>query len=180
MGLKRAWVVAGVVGIGLTSGYLARQAFVPPPKPSLFERTERLLHQPAPDFTLTLPATKQPFSLSSLRGRVVVVNFWESSCPYCRHDLAQLGRVRRQFQARGLEVVGVLLDESDARVVRALVTGLGIPYPIAIGTEAVAKRYGGIPVAPMTFLVDRHGTIARIITGSLPEAGLASAIRPLL
>ena len=113
----------------------------------------------APDFQLA-DATGASFRLSDYRGKVVVLSFWASWCDPCRAEIPRLIELQRTRANEGLAVVAISLDEDGWKAVRPLLTSEKINYRVAIGDDALAKKYGGVDALPETFVIDREGRIA--------------------
>jgi peroxiredoxin len=129
---------------------------------------------PAPDFTLTT-VTGETFTLSALRGRPVVLNFWATWCPPCRAELPELqaasGRLAGQVQ-----IVGVDQGESASQV-QAFADGLGLNFTMPLDTATTVSRLYGVRSLPTTFFIDRSGVIRQIQIGPMTEATLAQLLR---
>jgi thiol-disulfide isomerase/thioredoxin len=112
----------------------------------------------APDLVGT-DSQGQAVHLSSLRGRVVVVNFWATWCGPCRAEVPLLNGLQARFAAEGLAVVGVALDAGGWNAIRDFAAGTPIDYGVSLGNDDVSDAYGGIAALPMTFIIDRTGLI---------------------
>jgi len=121
-------------------------------------------------------------SLSDYRGRVVVLNFWATWCGACREEMPTLISVGHQYEARGVEVIAVSLDDPGSeRKVAAFVDELGIDFPVWVGgSTADLRRFGLEPALPGTVFIDRHGRIADRIVGTAGHAKLAAKLDALL
>jgi peroxiredoxin len=140
--------------------------------------------RPAPTFALK-DLQGRTASLSSYRGRIVLLNFWYSTCFPCRKETPDLIALRAVYKDRGLEILGINLDsilipQSGGAELQIFLKSFPVPYPILIADQRVFDAYGGIPVQPISFLVDRAGTIAKVFWGAFPGAAYDRAIRPLL
>ena len=102
--------------------------------------------------------------LASLRGRVVVLNFWATWCPPCISEMPSLDRLHRALGPKGLVVLGVAVDEDEATL-RDFVKRLGVGFPILRDPDAHVAREYRTTGYPETFLVDRTGKIARVFVG---------------
>jgi thiol-disulfide isomerase/thioredoxin len=117
----------------------------------------------APDFTVkTLDG--EEITLSKLRGKVVLVDFWATWCGPCRESIPHLIHLRNTYQAKGFEVIGLSLDKEDVETVRKFVKSLDVPYPIAMGSEEISKSFR-VSALPTAFLVDREGKIQQKLLG---------------
>lgn len=127
-------------------------------------------------------------SLSAMRGRVVVVNFWASWCAPCRRELPRLDALHRELSAQGASVVAVSIDQNPANAGRFARSGR-LTMPVACdGPEGLARELE-LRHVPATVVLDRDGriawstgrsddaelaklaTVVRRLTGSAPVAG---------
>lgn len=132
----------------------------------------------APDFTLSLFDGGQ-LTLSELRGRVVVVNFWASWCIPCRDEAPILEQTWRRYRDRGVIFIGVDYLDTDKEA-RAFLQEFEVTYPngVDLGTQ-IAKDYR-IKGVPETFFIARDGRVAHLVIGPLTETQLVSTIETLL
>lgn len=134
----------------------------------------------APDFTLE-SSGGGAVTLSELRGRVVLINFWASWCGPCRQEMPLLDQLFRQHEPLGFTVLGVNVDE-DPRRARSVLSKIPVSFPIVFdGANAVSKLYG-VVVMPTTVIVDRRGTIRHLHKGYMPgyEDTYRQQVRSLL
>jgi thiol-disulfide isomerase/thioredoxin len=120
-----------------------------------------------------------PLTLASLRGRVVVLNFWAAWCGPCRAESAVLATVSAATAQQGISFVGV--DEKDSRSAATTFThARGISYPSAFDPNGtLAASWPGASGLPYTFVVDRHGKIATSVIGGVTEEELRAAVRAI-
>lgn len=131
----------------------------------------------APAFTLPdIHGTS--VSLSSLRGKTVILNFWATWCPPCRREIPDFISLQSQYGSKGLQIVGVALDEPDA--VKAFAVQYGMNYLVLLGTDDIARRYGGITGIPTTFIIDKSGKIVNQFEGFRPKDVFEKEIQKLL
>ena len=123
-------------------------------------------HKRAPlDFTLKDVMTGKPVRLSSLRGKVVVVNFWSLACPACRAELPTLQKLWHKLKGMDVEVLAVHIG-GDAAKVRAFMQKNDIKVPVLHDEgENVAKAWG-VAHMPVTYVLDTEGKLAFIAYGA--------------
>jgi len=134
----------------------------------------------APPFSLPDYLGRERIRLSSYQGKVVLLNFYEASCQHCRREIPDLSTLYRRLKPQGFEIIGISLHTEDRKIVARLAQQYRIPYALALGNEALVKRYGGIEGTPTSFLIDRQGRIVRVFPGSIDRVTLLKAIEPLL
>jgi peroxiredoxin len=100
------------------------------------------------------------FPTSRLRGQVVLVNFWATSCVSCVAEMPKLVEAQRRFGDRGYTTVAVAMSYDHPNQVAAFTQKHALPFKVALDTSGeVAKRFGNVNVTPTTFLIDRRGRI---------------------
>ena len=134
---------------------------------------------PAPDFTLRDLEGKD-LTLSSLRGRVVLLEFWATWCPPCRESLPAMEKLYRKYRKEGMEVVAIAVRD-DADEVRKLVAADGLSFRVFLDDEAVSRIYG-ISGIPALFMLDRKGVIRHQLEGYRPavDEEIAARVEKLL
>jgi cytochrome c biogenesis protein CcmG, thiol:disulfide interchange protein DsbE len=130
----------------------------------------------APDFTLERLDRDGDLTLSSLRGKAVVLNAWASWCGPCKEEAPILEQIWRKDRARGLVVVG--LDAKDFRKdARRFVRRFDLTFPIVYdGPGDVARRYG-VTGFPETFVLDRSGKVVDAFAGAVDSDEDQSRLR---
>jgi peroxiredoxin len=118
----------------------------------------------APDFTLESLDGKS-LRLSDLRGKAVLLNFWATWCEPCKIEMPWFVELQNEYGSRGLQVVGVAMDDSSEEEITKFAKEMGVNYPILIGKEAVGEAYGGVPALPESFFISRDGRIVDKIMG---------------
>ncbi len=116
--------------------------------------------KPAPDFTLPR-ADGTPLSLSSLRGKCVLLDFWASWCKPCRRENPRMAALYRKYRDKGFTILGVSLDE-DPAAWAAAVKADGLIWPQLSdgkGFDTEAARSYGVVAIPHTVLIDTAGVI---------------------
>ena len=134
-------------------------------------------------FALALPdaqgATQQ---LEQWRGKVLVVNFWATWCEPCREEMPEFVRVQHELGPKGLQFVGIAVDQADK--VSAFTKELGLNYPALVGgydAMELSRTLGNRLVAlPFTIIIDRQGQVAHTQLGPLKRDQLLSIVSNLL
>jgi len=134
-------------------------------------------------FGVTLPdTTGQQQSIGQWKGKVLVVNFWATWCVPCRDEMPEFVKAQREFGARGVQFVGIAVD--DLNKVKDFSAELGLNYPALIGgygaielSKSLGNRIGALPY---TLFIDRAGRISRAHLGPLKPADLNGIIGELL
>ena len=166
-------LLGGLVGVGL--GLVVPTVSPPAERETALPDSEALRNRPAPDFTL--PGMTQDIRLADYQGKVVLLNFFETGCPHCHHEIPELVKLHQAMRDQGVEVIGVALDPIGAKELSGLAKELAVTYPLAFGDEGIAKQYGGIPGVPTSFVIDRNGRIAEVFPGMVGYPELEKAIR---
>lgn len=118
----------------------------------------------APAFKLMNLGTQQELASDSLKGDVVVLNFWSTSCTVCAKEIDELKKIQSDGQAK---VVGIAIDE-DADQVDKVVKARGINYTVLHGNEEVFTKYDGFSI-PYTLVLDAKLNIRKKIYGRMDK-----------
>ena len=132
---------------------------------------------------LSLPdAAGKEQSIGQWRGKVVVVNFWATWCEPCREEMPEFMRAQTEFGARGLQFVGIAVDQADK--VDTFAKELGLNYPTLIGgygAVELSKTLGNrLAALPFTIIIDRQGRVVHTQLGPLKSDQLRSIVAKLL
>jgi len=128
-------------------------------------------------------------TLAQYKGKVVLVNFWATWCDPCYIEIPWLIEMQQKYEAKGFTVLGISMDEEGKAAVdpflakeRFNVNGQKLPmnYPIVIGNDEVADKFGGLLGYPTSFLISRDGKIVKRVQGLISYEELTKAIESQL
>jgi cytochrome c biogenesis protein CcmG/thiol:disulfide interchange protein DsbE len=172
--VAQALAVAGVAALlGLLVWKVARQESGVAPRVAEGEVVA------APDFTLSKLEGTGELSLRSLRGKVVVLNFWQSTCAPCEAEAPAFQRVWERYRDEGVVFVGVDFWDLDSDA-RRFLRRHGITYPQVYDGPGNTLEPYGVVGAPETFFIDRDGTIVAHSRGEISEDELVAQIEEVL
>jgi peroxiredoxin len=132
----------------------------------------------APDFSL-IDAEGKTVTLSALKGKVVLLDFWATWCGGCKLEIPWYMEFDRKYREKGLAVIGVSMDDEGMKIVKPFLAQRHIDYPVVIGDEAMGKRFG-LDQMPLTLLIDKQGRIAISHSGVVDRDDFESHLRELL
>jgi thiol-disulfide isomerase/thioredoxin len=121
-------------------------------------------------------------SIDQWRGRVLVVNFWATWCAPCRDEIPIFIKLQQKHQARGLQFIGVAIDQREK--VERFARDFAMNYPVLLGgidMMELSRRAGNrLGALPFTIIMDRTGAIVSVQVGVLKEAKLEAMLQTLL
>ena len=140
------------------------------------------------DFTLK-DLEDNDVSLSQFKGKVVLVNFWATWCGPCKIEIPWLVELQDKYAARGFTVLGVAMDEEGKSAVAPFVrkerfkvdgTAQSMNYPIVLGNDATADKFGGLIGFPTSVLVSKEGRVVKRVDGLVSYDEIDKAIQSQL
>jgi peroxiredoxin len=134
---------------------------------------------PAPDFSVK-DLKGNPISLSSYKGKVLVLNFWATWCPPCREEIPDFIEVYKSLNGQGLEILGLSVDRVPPGKLLEWIAKAGINYPIVMATDEIVEAYQPGKFIPSTIIVDRHGRIRYRNSGLMDKETLIGLFKEYL
>jgi peroxiredoxin len=135
--------------------------------------------KPAPDFTLK-DSEGHDVKLSDFRGKVVLLNFWATWCGPCKIEMPWFVDFQRKYKDQGFSVVAVSLDEEGWDVVKPFANDLKLNFPVLLGNDEIAERFGGIQALPTTMIIDQEGRVYSSHMGLASMSDYEDEIKNLL
>ncbi len=175
--LLKALLIAAVAAIALSAGYFVHRV-----------SETRSVKVPGQQSSIAVTSAQLPDlhgkqrRVSDWQGKVVVVNFWATWCAPCREEIPVLVRTQTKLGSKGLQIVGIALDELER--VKPFSMEMGINYPILLagidGLELARAAGNEIGALPFTVFIDRSGRIVKAELGGVNEEKLEKLLMPLL
>lgn len=185
--MKRILLVVTTVLALVAATYLADRATRVKPKGTV-KADGPVVAAVAPDFTLQ-DLDGKDVSLSQYKGKAVLINFWATWCDPCRIEIPWLIEMQQKYGDKGFTVLGVAMDEEGKSEVapfvakeRFDVNGQKLPmsYPVLLGNDAMADKFGGLLGYPTSILISRDGKLIKRITGLISYEEISKAIESQL
>lgn len=147
---RRAITLVAAMGLllGIFSGPTASNAAT---------RRAQMVGRLAPNFS-RVDLSHKKVSLSSYRGKVVLLNFWATWCAPCLVEVPRFAEWQKELGGEGFQALGISMDDSAAPV-RTAYEKYKMNYPVVMGDAKLGELYGGVFGLPVTFLIDRKGTV---------------------
>jgi peroxiredoxin len=122
----------------------------------------------APEVTYTT-LNGEKVSAQSLRGKVVMVNFWATSCATCIKEMPDMVRTYEKYKGQGLEFIAVAMSYDPPNYVLNYVQTRSLPFKVALDPQGeIARSFGDVKLTPTTFVIDKNGHIIKRYIGE-PE-----------
>jgi thiol-disulfide isomerase/thioredoxin len=135
-------------------------------------------NRPASPWAVALP-DGQLLTSDELKGKVVLVNFWATWCPYCRKEKPAIDSFWQDYRDKGFEVISISIDDSPEKIA-AWMQDKGYAFMAAPTNVSVAAAFGHVASVPTSFIVDAEGRIRHKIAGQVHYPRLEKLVAPLL
>lgn len=134
----------------------------------------------APDVSYTL-LNGQSKQLTAQQGKVMLVNFWATSCTTCVKEMPDLVATHQKFSPRGYDTLAVAMSYDPPAYVANFADSRRLPFGVAIdNTGAIARAFGDVRLTPTSFLIDKRGGIVKKYVGAPDLPSLHDLIEDLL
>lgn len=122
--------------------------------------------QPAPQVQFKT-LTGESISTSDLRGKVVLVEFWATSCVTCVEEMPKVIATYNKYRHQGFETVAVAMDYDPPNHVLNFAQKNALPFKVALDVKGeIARSFGDIRLTPTSFLIDKQGRIVKQYLGA--------------
>lgn len=118
--------------------------------------------------------------LSDYRGKVVIVDFWDTWCPPCRKGIPEFVELHKAYADKGFAMIGVAGGRYGVEAVRSFVRQNRVPYVNLLANDEVYKGFGPIDAIPTTFVIDQQGYVYQKYVGYTPKDVFERDIKKLL
>lgn len=188
---KTALIVIGILAVIVIAAHYADKATRLPRTNAAVTKANlkaKDAGQPAPNITLK-DLDGKDVSVAQYKGKVVLVNFWATWCDPCRVEIPWLIEMQQKYGAKGFTVLGVAMDDEGRSVVEPFVekerfdvngAKSQMNYPIVIGNDAAADKFGGLLGYPTSVLIDRDGKVIKRVTGLISYDEISKTIESQL
>jgi len=128
--------------------------------------------KPAPPVTFT-SLSGEKISMESLRGKVVLVNFWATSCTTCMHEMPSMVKTYNKYKDKGLDFVAVAMSYDPPNYVLNYAKTRSLPFKVALDVQGdLAHSFGDVALTPTTYVIDKQGNIIKRYVGEPEFASL--------
>ena len=135
-------------------------------------------HRPIANVTVNM-TDGRAIPLASLRGKVVLVSFWATWCPYCRHEMPDMQTFYRDWHDKGFEILALSIED-DPALVAQFMRQQAYTFPAGLADATTQQAFGEIKKVPMSFIIDKKGIVRHEISGQVHYARLEDLVTPLL
>jgi peroxiredoxin len=128
--------------------------------------------KPAPNLTLTTIEGKE-ISIASLKGKMVIVNFWATYCPGCIEEMPDLVSTYKKYHEKGLEIIAVSIADDPPNQVLTFAQKNALPFPVVHDSDAkIGQAFDNVSLTPTSFIIDQQGRVIGKTIGKLDFVSL--------
>lgn len=118
--------------------------------------------------------------LEDFKGKVVLLNFWATWCVPCRAEIPELVKWQMEYQAKGLQIIGITYPPTSKVKVRNFARQTGINYPVLFGSKSTKALFDSGDTMPYSVVIDREENVKALIEGIIFDDEFDEKIKPLL
>jgi thiol-disulfide isomerase/thioredoxin len=175
--LRKRLLILSLAAMGL-AGCNQHSASLAPPKEIVIGAGE--IGSRLPEFS-EKDLRGREISSADLSGKVVLIDFWATWCQPCKKEMPGYQKLLDRYGSRGFAVVGLKADMmKDTEDPLEFAKKIGVRYPLALATDDMTKKFGGIEGLPTTLLYDRKGILRRKVIGFEYTDAFEADLTPLL
>ncbi len=175
--LRKHLLSLSLVAAGL-AGCNQHPASSPQPKVAVIVAGE--IGSRLPDFSVK-DLQGREISSADLRGKVVLIDFWATWCQPCKKEMPGYQKLLDRYGSKGFAVIGFKFDTmTDTEDPVLFARNIGVHYPLAVASDELKQRFGGIEGLPTTMLYDRQGILRKKIIGFEYTNVVEAELKPFL
>ena len=175
--LRRLLLLLSLFAVGLVG---CNQHSASPPQPKEVAIAPGEVGSRLPDFSVK-DLQGREISSADFRGKVVLVDFWATWCQPCKREMPGYQKLVDRYGSRGFAVVGFKFDTmADTEDPVLFARKIGVRYPLALASDELKRKFGGIEGLPTTMLYDRHGILRKKVIGFEYTETFEADLTPLL
>lgn len=133
-----------------------------------------------PAFVLESAVDGKSVDSGSFKGKALLVTFFATWCPPCLQEIPSLVELQQEFSADGFSVIAMSVDQGGSAQVAELVEQQAIDYPVLMADAETVENFGGIYNIPVSFLVNKSGTVVKRYNGLVAYSVLAKDIQSII
>ena len=177
--LRTTLLLLSLAAVGL-AGCNAHTASPPPPKEKATRLAPGEIGSRLPDFSVK-DLQGHEISSADLRGKVVLIDFWATWCQPCKKEMPGYQKLLDRYGPQGFVVIGFKFDTmQDTEDPVRFAGKIGVHYPLAVASDDLKRRFGGIEGLPTTMLYDRGGVLRQKVIGFEYTDSFEKDLTPLL
>jgi thiol-disulfide isomerase/thioredoxin len=132
------------------------------------------------DMTFNYLQGNKQIKLSSLKGKVVLINFWATWCPPCRIEIPSFIDIYSKTDRNKFEIIGVSIDNNGSEIVKQYIKEKSINYPITMANKEIISKFDEIVAVPTSFLLDKEGKVVKKYSGLYMQSTFENDIKSII
>jgi len=124
------------------------------------------------------------FDMSTLKGKVLIIDFWDTWCPPCRKGIPEFVEMKKRYEGKDFEIVGIAFGRDGFDTVQKFAKDYKMNYTVLVSDNdsirELFKIFGNIQAIPTAFIIDKNGKIVESMVGYHPIEDFEKKIKPLM